>query len=303
MRLATPHAPVRILCALFGKSKQAYYQKQQRSYTQVAEQQLLLQAIQRFRQQMPRLGGRKLLVKLRAEGFHIGRDALFDLLRAEGLLVRARKRRLRTTHSFHHYKKYPNLIQSLNLEQANQLWVSDITYLKIDSGFAYLFLITDAYSRKIIGHQLADTLHAKHALAALNMAIEQRPAQATHELIHHSDRGIQYCCAPYVNRLQEHDIHISMTQSGDPLDNAIAERVNGILKTEWLDQAPLQTLAQTKQYVKHIIQIYNHQRPHSSIEMLTPQQAHFRKGPLKRLWKNYYLKMKNPYLDQPLKDL
>lgn len=288
MKRADTPASVKRLCALFGKSKQAYYQKQKRIYAQAAQEHLLLKAIQPIRQLMPRIGARKLLVKLRAQGFQIGRDAFFDLLRRERLLVRPRRKKVRTTHSFHYYKKYPNLIQGMQINRPNQLWVSDITYVKMTNGFAFLCLVTDAYSRKILGFQLADSLQAKHAVAALNMAIQQWPARAQQALIHHSDRGIQYCCKPYIALLEKHHINISMTQSGDPIDNAIAERVNGILKTEWLDQIQCDSIDQTRTQVERIIQIYNQQRPHSSIDMLTPQQAHLRTGPLKRHWKNYY---------------
>lgn len=150
----------------------------------------------------------------------------------------------------------------------------------------YLFLITDAYSHKIIGWQLSDTIEASNAVIALNMAIRQLPSDHG-ELIHHSDRGIQYCSLKYVKCLKKHYIKISMTENGDPYENAIAERVNGILKTEWLYDMKLKDYDDTKKAVKSIIGIYNNERPHSSIEMLTPTQAHQMTGVLKKFWKSY----------------
>jgi len=248
----------------------------------------------KIREKQKRLGGRKLLSiisPLIPDGEQIGRDAFFDLLRRNGMLVRKRRTRAFTTNSFHWLHKYPNLIKGLTLQRSHQLWVSDITYIKTSVGFVYLYLITDAYSRKIVGWHLSETMEAQNALEALYMAISQLPADAK-ELIHHSDRGIQYCSLKYVNCLQKHNIQISMTENGDPYENAIAERVNGILKTEWLYDMTLKNCAEAKVVVKDIINIYNNERPHSSIEMLTPNQAHQMAGVLKRLWKTYRQKNK-----------
>jgi transposase InsO family protein len=216
----------------------------------------------------------------------IGRDAFFDLLRKHGLLVRKRKTRVVTTNSYHWLHKYPNLIREFVPLRPNHLWVSDITYIKTETRFLYLFLITDAYSRKIIGWRLAETMEAKHAVQALLMAINQLPADNM-ELIHHSDRGIQYCSFKYVGHLQKHNIKISMTENGNPYENAIAERVNGILKSEWLYDIPLKNYIQANKVIKPVIYTYNSERPHSSIEWLTPQEAHSKAGELKRLWKSY----------------
>lgn len=221
------------------------------------------------------------------ETFQIGRDAFFDLLRENNLLIRRRRYKAKTTDSNHWLHKYPNLIRELTPESANQLWVSDITYLETGEGFKYLFLITDAYSRKIIGWSLADTLEAKHAIKALHMALWQLP-EGTQDLIHHSDRGVQYCSEAYVKVLKKRGIKISMTENGDPLENAIAERVNGILKTEWIYDMNPDQLTVTK--IKRIIDIYNTYRPHESIDMMTPEEAHKVQGVLKRHWKNYYKK-------------
>jgi transposase InsO family protein len=182
--------------------------------------------------------------------------------------------------------KYPNLIKGLSPERPNHLWVSDITYINTDCGFLYLYLITDVYSRKIIGWHLSDNLGSDNAILALFMAISQLPANCG-EIIHHSDRGIQYCSLKYVKILETHGIKISMTENGDPYENAIAERVNGILKTEWLYDMDLHGYTDALAAVTQVIKIYNTERLHSSIEMLTPDQAHSCTGKLKRLWKSY----------------
>lgn len=259
---------------------------------------LIITLVKDVRQRQKRIGGRKLLGlinPLLPRGEQIGRDAFFDLLRQNGMLVRKRKWRAYTTNSFHWLRKYPNLIKDMVPDEPNQLWVSDITYIRTSVSFVYLFLITDAYSRKIVGWHLSKTLKAQNALQALYMATSQLPAN-TRNIIHHSDRGIQYCSSKYVNYLQKHDIGISMTENGDPYENAIAERLNGILKTEWLYDMNLKNLAKAKEAVKQIINIYNTERPHSSIEMLTPTQAHQMKGTLKRLWKTYKRKKRNSEL-------
>lgn len=283
------HKEVKVatLCELFGNTRQAYYQSRKQLYKKRSEQELVLEAVRRIRKKMPRLGSRKLLIRLLEQGFQIGRDALFDLLRENNLLVRRKRSKVRTTYSYHMYRKYPNLIKGLCVDRPAQVWVSDITYIETDEGFVYLFLITDAYSRKIIGFKTADSLEAKHAVEALQMALRglQGSAQG---IIHHSDRGIQYCCWMYVSILNSKGIRISMTENGDPLENAIAERVNGILKVEWIYDQRFESLPQVQGYVRQIIGIYNRERPHSSVEMLTPEQAHRRAGELQRKWKNYY---------------
>jgi transposase InsO family protein len=278
---------VETLCELFGKSKQGFYKKERQLYKKQSEQIIVLQAVLRIRKRMPRIGVRKLVVKLLEIRLVIGRDALFELMDYHHLLVRRKRTSVRTTNSFHMFSKHPNLIRGIPITGPGQLWVSDITYIETDKGFAYLFLITDAYSRKIIGFKTADSLEAKHAVEALQMALKGLDGP-THKLIHHSDRGIQYCCQEYVNILKSKHISISMTENGDPLENAIAERVNGILKVEWIYDQRFKNLTQAQGYISQIIGIYNSERPHASIEMLTPNQAHQRAGELQRKWKNYY---------------
>ncbi len=236
---------------------------------------------------MPRIGTRKLYEKLSTQPVKVGRDALFDLLGRNDLLVRRKRTKVYTTQSYPWVRKYPNLIKGIEVTGPNQLWVSDITYVETDEGFLYLFLITDAYSRKIVGVKVAENLEAINAVQALKQAIKGLVSSAS-GLIHHSDRGVQYCCNEYVKVLGKNNIRISMTQNGDPLENAIAERVNGILKVEWLYDQKFASFDQAKAYIHKVVGIYNTQRPHSSIDMLTPEQAHLKNGILKRRWKNYY---------------
>lgn len=289
---AAPTASIGELCGLFGVTRQAYYQRQRQVYREAVHEDLLLALVAEIRADQPRIGGRKLLHMINPQlepALQVGRDALFDLLRREGLLVRRLKSQTRTTDSSHWLRKYPNLIRELEVTRPHHLWVSDITYVRTGEGFAYLFLITDAYSRKIVGWQLADSMEAVHGLAALNMAIAQLPAEAE-EVIHHSDRGVQYCSRKYVERLTRSGIRISMTEKGDPYENAIAERVNGILKTEWLYVMAIPTVAAAKKAVARIVRLYNTRRPHLSVGMLTPEVAHQQTGPLERRWKSYSCK-------------
>jgi putative transposase len=247
--------------------------------------------VQKHRKLQPRLGTRKLMVLLwhfiNEHKIKMGRDALFDLLREHHLLIRKRKTTVQTTFSKHWYQKYPNLVKQYEPFAANLLWVSDITYICLEDGFAYLSLITDAYSRKIVGFYLAKTLETIGCIHALQMALDGCSDGSS--LIHHSDRGIQYCSGAYVDLLKEHRIKISMTANADPLENAIAERVNGILKDELLKQKYSDFKTARCDVAKAIV-IYNTLRPHSSCNMLTPQMAHLHTDELKKHWKNYYRK-------------
>ena len=255
------------------------------------EEHLIIEMVCDIRKEMPRIGTRKLTKMLNDSKVEIGRDALFKILGRNGLLVCRRRNRIKTTQSYCWLRKYRNLIKGLKPTGPHQLWVSDITYMKTIDKVLYLFLITDAYSKKIIGFCLADTLEASHAVQALKMALKQKPS-GIKNLIHHSDRGVQYCCSAYVKLLEKAKIQISMTEDGDPLDNSIAERVNGILKDEWLYQVDDLDAKTARSYIPQIINIYNNKRPHLSIDLLTPSQAHQRQGELRRRWKNYPKKNK-----------
>lgn len=237
---------------------------------------------------MPHLGGRKLrhmlIPLLTQHGIDMGRDKLFDLLADNGLLVRRRKRRkVATTDPNHPYRRYPNLIKGLEILSAEQLWVSDITYISLKEDFAYLSLVTDAYSRKIVGYCLYPTLKAEGPLLALDKALDQYGGYGN--LIHHSDRGSQYCCHQYTGRLQEKGISISMTEKGDPYENAIAERVNGILKSEFRLEEEFTNFEEAKGAVDKAIDIYNDLRPHASCDYMTPAQAHQVTGKIRKRWK------------------
>lgn len=282
------------LCSLLGYSRQAYYQQKKQSEKISLHYDFLIKEVLEIRKNQKRLGGRKLLHKLGPfmlnHHIEIGRDAFFSLLSENNLLVRKRKRRKPiTTFSDHWMRKYPNLIKEFYPTAPNQLWVSDITYIIVGNGFCYLSLMTDAYSRKIVGFYLSLNLAAEGCIKALKMALRNNPVLG--RLIHHSDRGSQYCCSDYVKILKDNFIKISMTQNGDPRENAIAERVNGILKDELLEKVHL-NYKEAVTSVSRAISIYNHQRPHGSIDYLTPYEAHFKEGEIKRRWKNYYSEKK-----------
>ena len=276
------------ICALFGKTRQAYYQRLSYKYEEYAEEGIILDLIAELRKDMGRMGGRKLWYEIdEAHPGMIRRDKLFDILDKYHLKVHRRKRTVRTTWSESWLHRFPNLVKDLILTAANQVWVSDITYIETETGFVYLHLVTDAYSKKIMGWCLSPSLHADATISALQMAIRNAGCDLK-GLIHHSDRGCQYCCEKYVKLLQDNGIEISMTQDGNPRDNAIAERVNGILKTEWLYDDHFIGFADAHRRVAEVINLYNNKRPHLSLNYKTPAEAHLETGEQKRVWKNYY---------------
>ena len=278
------------LCGLFGKTRHAWYDRQWREQQDIFSDEIILQTVQKLRQQLPRVGTRKLqeliAPELASHGIEVGRDQLFDLLAQHKLLVRQRKRKRYTTDSRHWMRKYANLTIQLVVDRPEQLWVSDMTYIRIQNHWGYLSLITDAWSRKIMGFCLRGDMLAQGCLTALEMALTNR-SYPDQPLIHHSDRGSQYCCKQYVDVLTEAGIAISMTEKGDPYENALAERVNGILKGEFnLYTSPL-SFEQTAQKVLESITAYNEIRPHGSCDNLTPNQAHQTLTPMKKRWKSY----------------
>ncbi len=274
---------LRELCRLLGYSSQAYYQYLKATESDSFKQEEVIQQVLAHRRLQPRLGTRKLLALTQPA---MGRDAFFELLRENGLLVRRKRYRVRTTFSCHRFRKYRDLTRDLVPDRSDQLWVSDITYIRVGADFAYLSLITDAYSRKIIGFFMSHDLSTDNCLSALRMALANR-LTTDRSLIHHSDRGVQYCSNAYTRLLKRKRIAISMTQSGNPRDNAIAERVNGILKQELLKES-YDNINVAYKSVEQAINIYNTLRPHSSLDMLTPEKAHEKVGLLKRRWHNYY---------------
>ena len=274
-RLKERHAEVSLhtICELFGYSRQAYYKSLKHNNKGVTDDCRLLLHVGAIRKSMPRIGTRKLHYMLHERGIEVSRDRLFDLLRENKMLVRRRKKHTITTNSKHWMKKYPNLIRGFNFTKPNQLWVSDITYIPVEGSYAYLSLVTDACSRKILGHYLSRDLAAEGTLNALKMALSS-VGYGLDGLIHHSDRGTQYCCKEYVGTLKAHHIRISMTENGDPYENALAERVNGILKDEWLNQERFLSFEQAQRRIGEVIMTYNNLRPHLSCGMKTPAQKH-----------------------------
>lgn len=216
-----------------------------------------------------------------------GRDVFIEMMRRHGLMVQMKRRKhYVTTDSNHPYRKYENLIQNIVPSRPNEIWVSDITYVETDEGVCYLSLVTDAYSHKIVGWSVGPTLETVYPLQALRMALNSIDEETASLLIHHSDRGSQYCSYKYVRELKRHNIRISMTQSGDPLENPIAERANGILKVEWLYRMSIPTMATLIIELTRIIDFYNTRRPHMSIGMQTPETVHHMTGHQRRCWRN-----------------
>lgn len=275
------------ICRLFGKTRQGWYDHYYRDKYRSLSTIIILKLVREIRNELPRVGVRKLLYLLlpllEEHNITIGRDKLYELLRQQGLLLRYRRRRPYTTNSAHRFKKYPNLIRELVLTRTEQLWVSDITYIRLTQGFCYLSIVTDAYSRKIVGYQLHPTLASEGAVRALIMAINK--LKRKQPLIHHSDRGVQYCCSEYVQVLDYFKIQISMTENGDPYENAIAERVNGILKGEFGLGKPFVSIGQAFEATTQAIRVYNQKRPHLSCNYLTPNAAHQYNGILRKRWK------------------
>jgi putative transposase len=281
------HYGIGYYCKLFGKSRQAFYGQKNNDTDAGLQDALVLKLVAEIRADLPRCGTDKLHFMLQQKfvqhGLKLGRDALYVLLGKYGLLIRHRKRKPYTTNSYHHYKKYPNLIKEMVLTQAGMLWVSDITYIATANVYAYLSIITDAYSHKIVGYKLHKTLHAQGAIDALVMA--NNDAKKTGKLIHHSDRGIQYCCHDYVQMIEHCGIRLSMTEKGDPYENAIAERVNGILKYEHGLKETFLSFDTAKTAVDIAVKNYNELRIHDSCNRLTPVAAHEQEGVLKKYWK------------------
>ena len=290
MRYIYPSVSLGTLSGLFGLTRQAYYAFIKRSMRNKLRDEQVLLMIQSIREVHPRMGTRKMYEllgsEMKTQGIKMGRDKLFSLLSDNQLLVRKIKRKTRTTNSYHHYYKYTNLIKDFTPYKSHQVWVSDITYVKTGNEYCYLFLITDAYSRKIVGYQVSKDLGTNHAIKALKMAT--RNAVELEGLIHHSDRGVQYCSHNYVNLCQDKGIRLSMGEVGNPLENAIAERINGIIKDEYLLPLKIQDYSTLVTRVDQAVYRYNNLRPHMSCNMMTPNKAHKEQGILKRKWKNYY---------------
>ena len=265
------------VCQELGITRQGHHKALAAEPPAALAAEMVVQLVAERRRALPRIGGLKLhhLIKgdLGAMGIKLGRDRFFDVLREEHLLVERRRSRTRTTNSFHRYRVWPNLIKGLEVTRPNQVWVADITYIRCRDGFAYLFLVTDVYSRKIVGWALGGTLETSWSLAALRMAITSAGGPLT-GLIHHSDRGVQYCSGDYVNGLKREGIEISMAEAGNPYENAIAERVNGILKEEFLLDRTMENIEAARRAVGQAIDAYNTLRPHRSIGLMRPEEKY-----------------------------
>jgi|SRR5690606_17533823 len=262
-------------CTLFGIDRQVYYRSIKRRIVKQDKAALVVKMVLGIRAQMPRIGSKKLyhLLNQDLKALKIGRDKFIDILRANHLLIVPKRSYHITTNSHHRFRKYKNQLLDLQINKPEQVWVSDITYIGKREKPCYLSLITDAYSKKIVGYNVSDNLNTESSLAALKLAIKQRKNKEI-PLIHHSDRGLQYCSSEYQNELSRHKIKPSMTQNSDPYENAVAERINGILKQEFNIDKYGKDLPVMKQIIKETVAIYNEKRPHLSNHMLTPNQMH-----------------------------
>ena len=262
-------------CTLFGIDRQVYYRKIKRRIIKQDKAQLVVTMVLEIRILMPRIGAKKLyyLLSNDLKTLKIGRDKFIDILRANHLLILPKRSYHITTNSHHRFRKYKNQLLDLQINKPEQVWVSDITYIGKREKPCYLSLITDAYSKKIVGYNVSDNLNTESSLVALRLAIKQRKNKEM-PLIHHSDRGLQYCSNEYQKILNKNEIQPSMTQNSDPYENAVAERINGILKQEFYIDKYNKDLPIMKQIIKETVDIYNEKRPHLSNHMLTPNQMH-----------------------------
>lgn len=279
---------VETACKLFGRTRQAYYQGRKDLDERIRREQRIVDCVKEIRHMDSGIGCLKLwqmMQNMFQEDWVPGRDTFYGILRRNGLMLKKPKPR-HTTNSNHRFHKYKNLIKGFVPTAPNQLWVSDITYIDLEVGCCYLHLVTDAYSHKIVGWCLADTLEALNTLRALQDAIRQAGLEDLHGLIHHSDRGVQYCSNIYVEELNKYQIQISMTEDYKPTDNAIAERVNGILKTEVIyREKRYKDLESALKRIGEFVDFYNNKRPHYSIGLKTPEQVYHEDGKQKQMWK------------------
>ena len=267
---------VSALCLRVGMSRQNYYAARRLRQRRQVDEAMVLELVRRERRMQPRLGGRKLLHLLREDfseaGVNLGRDRFFELLAESDMLVIPKPGAPRTTNSRHSLPVFANLLAGQVLSAPNEAWVSDLTYIRTDEGFLYAALITDAYSRKIVGAHIGDSLEAEGCLLALEQALATLPAGKYP--IHHSDRGCQYCCHEYVERLQTRELPISMTQVMHCYENAQAERVNGILKQEYELDRRFRTKEQARKAFEQAVWLYNHRRPHLRLNYRFPADVH-----------------------------
>ena len=290
--------PVNRLCALAGVTRQAFYKRDEDALlARLAVEQFVVQYVLEVRGKDPKIGMDKLWRMYSGrfpEEYRVGRDVFRSILHERGLNLRRRPRATRTTDSRHNLPTYPNLVKSVIPMRPNHIWVSDITYIMTEDpesplGYRFVFLtiVMDAYSKRILGWHVAPTLEAAYSIKALEMAIKTLPEGFGDTLIHHSDRGTQYASAGYIKVLNASRIIPSMTEDGNPKDNAMAERINSTVKNELLHGKTFASIRQVSDAVRKAVKFYNEERPHSSIDMLTPDQAHRTEGKLKKHWHSY----------------
>jgi transposase InsO family protein len=264
------------MCNYFKYTRSAYYKSLKCHEKNSFSEELILDLVQEERRLQPRIGGKKLYFMLNSDIHdiypHFGRDKFFRFLGKHDLLVERKRQYCKTTNSWHHFHKYGNIIKDLDISRPNQVWASDITYLRTENGFVYLSLLTDMYSRKIVGWSLSASLAVEGSIQALKKSLRQNPLKKA--LVHHSDRGIQYCCKDYVKILNKNKIKISMTEENHCYENAMAERVNGILKDEYLLDRTFKDFKHAEKSCQEAIKLYNTRRPHWALKFKTPEQVH-----------------------------
>ena len=289
--------PVTSLCELLGVSPQAYYKHGDSQMRKLAEEAFVVEYINGIRRKDRGIGGGKLWQMYRSsfgQEHSVGYNRFYDIIERHNLKVRKKRRRVSTTDSSHGLPLYPNLVKDFIPLGPNRLWVSDITYMALspsaatgDCDFCYLSVVTDYYTKEIVGWCVGETLEARFAIEALEMALQRLGGKPAENLIHHSDRGVQYASYAYTDILKKNNIRISMTECGDPKDNAVAERVNGIIKNELLMGMRFFSIEEVRKALKAAIDFYNNERPHMSLDWMTPAQAALCSGELRKKWVSY----------------
>lgn len=274
---------------MFGVSRQVYYRAKRSKIKRKIIAQQVIDLVNNIRVLMPRIGTKKLYYMLKAEliKLGVGRDRLFSILRANQMLIKPRRQYHITTNSFHRFQKHKNLTESMEITRPEQVWVSDITYIGNRKNPMYLSIVTDAYSKKIMGYYVANNLNTNSSVKALKMALKNRKYK-NKALIHHSDRGIQYASNQYQEVLNKQKVNCSMTESYDPYQNAIAERINGIIKYEFINDVKVNDINIMRKLIENSVDIYNNIRPHYSCYMYTPNQMHQQSEIKIRTYKNKY---------------
>ena len=279
------------ICGLFDISRQGYNKHINNFKQELLESSFILEKVREIRKDHSRLGGRKLYHMIKPEikkaDIKLGRDKFYNILSDNNLLIKTSRKRVRTTYSLSWLKKHNNLIKEQKAKRINEIWVSDITYWNIGKSFLYIHFITDAFSKRIMGYSVSERMQVKDILPSLEMALD-KVGTIKDSLIHHSDRGSQYCSSVYTGILKRSNIKISMTESGDPLENPLAERINGIIKQEYLQYVKIQNIKKARKELSKAVELYNNIRPHMSCNYHTPNEIYEGKNLPKILWKNYY---------------